>query len=297
MGQNPSPASRQQPILRPLTPRSKASRFAAMAGIGAASALAGAVAVIVYTNAVSNPKVLDASAVPEAEVVSSIIADDADGTEGKVSGKEDNPAAAKAVKPVEVASAGKDAVALESLVPAENTLKPKPVKTITIAAAPAVPAPNDPRWSGEPPIARNMAVEVLREKIAASDTVEQGATAETALALADPGDMASEPAPLPEDTSLAVPEPEPADDRAVKAEPSRKAQPKRTATITTAVNMRASASSKGGVVMVIPAKAEVGLAGCKGWCEIIYRGKRGFVWKDFIRPGSTAKPLNALAGG
>jgi len=63
MGQNPSPASRQQPILRPLTPRSKASRFAAMAGIGAASALAGAVAVIVYTNAVSNPKVLDASAV------------------------------------------------------------------------------------------------------------------------------------------------------------------------------------------------------------------------------------------
>ena len=57
------------------------------------------------------------------------------------------------------------------------------------------------------------------------------------------------------------------------------------------------ASSKGGVVMVIPAKAEVGLAGCKGWCEITYKGKRGFVWKDFIRPGSTAKPLNALAGG
>ncbi|MCB1383635.1 MAG: hypothetical protein KDJ73_12045 [Notoacmeibacter sp.] len=313
MGINPSSDNRQQPILRPLTPRSNRPRIAAMVGLGFASAMAGAVAVIVYTNAVSNPKLLDASAGQAQEIVASIATpaetarpDEVAGNDGilPAAAREDDvlPAAEReqasapgSTVPEPVPAQASPVLAKTAETPAEpafdvnSALQPKPVKTMTIAAAPTVPAPGDPRWSGEPPVTRNKALAVLREKIAASGTEEQAAPAETALALADPGDDSADPT-----VQL---EAEAARTLRDTAAPAKKAQPKRMATITQAVNMRTSGSSKAAVVMVVPAKAEVGLAGCKGWCEITYKGKRGYVWKEFIRPGSAARPLNALAGG
>ena len=51
------------------------------------------------------------------------------------------------------------------------------------------------------------------------------------------------------------------------------------------VNMRAGPSNGAKVIEVIPAKARVTIHGCKGWCEISHEGRRGFVYKSFIRQG------------
>lgn len=53
------------------------------------------------------------------------------------------------------------------------------------------------------------------------------------------------------------------------------------AVIKRSVNMR---SKPGGAVLgVIPAKTPVELVSCTKWCEIVYKGQRGFVYKSYIQ--------------
>ena len=39
----------------------------------------------------------------------------------------------------------------------------------------------------------------------------------------------------------------------------------------------------------VPTNASVQVVSCDIWCEIVYEGKRGFVYKDFVSRGA-AKP-------
>ena len=62
-----------------------------------------------------------------------------------------------------------------------------------------------------------------------------------------------------------------------------------------AANMRSRPKSGSSVVMVVPQSATVQLVGCKVWCEIVYKGRRGYVYKDFLggsrrAGGQQAKP-------
>ncbi|MEQ1953912.1 SH3 domain-containing protein [Mesorhizobium sp. CN2-181] len=50
-----------------------------------------------------------------------------------------------------------------------------------------------------------------------------------------------------------------------------------------AVTMRARPSSRGGVLGTVPGSTNVQVVSCDQWCEIIYKGKRGFVYKSFLR--------------
>ena len=56
----------------------------------------------------------------------------------------------------------------------------------------------------------------------------------------------------------------------------------RPAQVSRAVNMRARPKSGSQKLMVIPRGANVQLVGCKVWCEIIYKGRHGYVYKDFL---------------
>ena len=54
------------------------------------------------------------------------------------------------------------------------------------------------------------------------------------------------------------------------------------------------------MIGTVAAGKEVQLHGCKSWCEITYAGKRGFVYKRFVRgagggavKSSAAKPVKA----
>jgi len=68
--------------------------------------------------------------------------------------------------------------------------------------------------------------------------------------------------------------------------PNSKA-PTRTAQINRGVNMRTRPESGSGVLTVVPKAANVELVGCEVWCEVVYKGRRGYVFKDFV--GSRAR--------
>ena len=47
------------------------------------------------------------------------------------------------------------------------------------------------------------------------------------------------------------------------------------------VNMRSRPESGSSVLTVVRKAASVKLVGCKVWCEVLYQGRRGYVFKDF----------------
>ena len=55
------------------------------------------------------------------------------------------------------------------------------------------------------------------------------------------------------------------------------------------VNMRVSADNAAATVKVLPAGSVVTVVQCSYWCEIVADGKRGFVFKNFLKStGATA---------
>jgi hypothetical protein len=78
---------------------------------------------------------------------------------------------------------------------------------------------------------------------------------------------------------------EPVEEEAVEAE--EPAAPKvaatRTAAVTTDVNMRANPRNGATVIQVVPRRSTVEVIGCKYWCEVVYKGRRGFIYKGFVR--------------
>jgi hypothetical protein len=57
----------------------------------------------------------------------------------------------------------------------------------------------------------------------------------------------------------------------------------RTAPVTTDVNMRARPSNGAAVIQVVPGRSTVEVIGCDYWCEVVYEGKRGWIYKGFVR--------------
>jgi hypothetical protein len=57
----------------------------------------------------------------------------------------------------------------------------------------------------------------------------------------------------------------------------------RTATVRTDVNMRAGPDNGAAVIMVVRRNRNVELIGCDYWCEVVYEGRRGFIYKSFVR--------------
>lgn len=63
----------------------------------------------------------------------------------------------------------------------------------------------------------------------------------------------------------------------------------RTAQATSAVKMRAGPSNSQAVVAIIPAGSSVEVVNCRQWCEVVFAGQRGWVYKTFIGPSPTPR--------
>lgn len=77
-----------------------------------------------------------------------------------------------------------------------------------------------------------------------------------------------------------APEPEPVRPEVTAAAPSG------TARISKAANIRAAGRKGAAVLGTVPTNATVQVVSCDIWCEIVYEGKRGFVYKDFVSRGA-----------
>jgi hypothetical protein len=50
-----------------------------------------------------------------------------------------------------------------------------------------------------------------------------------------------------------------------------------------AVTMRSGPKSGASAIGTVPAKTAIEVISCEKWCEIVYKGKRGFVYKSFVQ--------------
>jgi hypothetical protein len=73
------------------------------------------------------------------------------------------------------------------------------------------------------------------------------------------------------------------------------AEPTRFAAATTDVNMRGGPNSRAAVVSVVPAGARLGVIDCAAWCEVVFRGERGFVHSSFVGGRSAESGASAAA--
>ncbi|TPJ41534.1 SH3 domain-containing protein [Mesorhizobium sp. B2-5-13] len=173
-------------------------------------------------------------------------------------------------------------------------------------------AANDPRWTGAQQKAAAAAADP-DQTAAPSQVAKQPepTPAKTAAAFAQSStdtdatdELAKVAAPSPPANSsnpdgaqtAAIPETQPQvadqkpanaqdEDNAAKAKP-RKVAAAGSGRILRTVTMR-SAPKKGATpIGSVPARTSVQLIGCKKWCEIVYNGKHGWVYKSYVKPGA-----------
>ncbi len=182
-----------------------------------------------------------------------------------------------------------------------------------VAAAPKIPSPekvdlldkNDPRWaSAAYPQPRRVAT--TRVPGPGSKTLAYADDASKRLgdAFGKIGAAPAERAPDQVETAaiepsaarLPTPRPEyepapakpPVDDGDAAPAARVPTPPTSNVTVNDAVNMRSRPQKHAKIVMVVPDNATVGLVDCDGWCEVVYDGRRGYIYKSFIGSGDTA---------
>jgi len=65
-------------------------------------------------------------------------------------------------------------------------------------------------------------------------------------------------------------------------EPEPAPQPTSVATANSFVNMRAGPDNDQPVVTIVPQNARLEIIRCRVWCEVVYEGQRGFIFRDFV---------------
>ena len=167
---------------------------------------------------------------------------------------------------------------------AEAARADRPTVEVASAAEADALEPQDPRW------ARSGAEDAKAEFVA----VIPPATGSDGKAAADnPADATRTAAISPDDVKpkkAAKPADDgddaSADDTPVAPGVSGATRP---AQVNKGVNMRSRGRSGASVVMTIPSSAVVQVVGCKAWCEIIYKGQRGYIYKDFLGGGGSKR--------
>ncbi|MDF2619570.1 MAG: type 3 domain protein [Xanthobacteraceae bacterium] len=190
---------------------------------------------------------------------------------------------------------------------------------VALAAAPVVSPPAEAEPAA-PPVRTTSIAEslppVLRDSTPPFDiaATPPGVTAFAPPAAAaatevQPADVATETVELPKDVPL--PPRAPAR-RAAAAESSEAAvdevsdeadsqtgfggDPVGAATIRRSVTMRAAPKKGATPIGNLSAGEKVQLVACRGWCEVIAEGKRGFIYKSFVDAGTSARADTAGDG-
>ena len=182
------------------------------------------------------------------------------------------------------------------------------VSPMVAAGAAAIPAlaANDPRWTApqsnsdaeatpsdqaateqtaakpadaaayEEPSAQSDATTQLSKVAAPDATAKDGHT--------DGAETAAIPTPkpqLPDAQSSAA-----GDDAQAKAQPQNVAAADATGRILRTVTMRTGPKKNAAAMGTVPAKSSVQVVSCKKWCQIVYNGKRGWIYKSYIKTGA-----------
>jgi chemotaxis protein histidine kinase CheA len=189
------------------------------------------------------------------------------------------------------------------------------VSRATAAREASIPAlaPNSPRWTAsdsttppaqvaDQPVPPKQAAEpsaaqatdtAFAEPAAendASNALSQVAApaSDTPTAAKKPDDkMDVQTAAIPEaKAQVADAEPAAADSAAEAKPKSQKVSAAANGRVLRAVTMRSGPKKGAAAIVTIPAKSSVQVMGCKQWCEIVYNGQRGWVYKSYVKTGA-----------
>ena len=144
---------------------------------------------------------------------------------------------------------------------------------------------DDPRWSGSArKQARSQAAAALEAQL------EPATAAMPPPPLPTPEQAASVAAYQSTSGSQGEPSPDRASTAAIptpRPESAGKADRPSAATgnghILRAVTLRSGPKKAASALGTVPAKAVVDVIACKSWCEIVYQGTRGFIYKSFLK--------------
>jgi hypothetical protein len=170
------------------------------------------------------------------------------------------------------------------------------------AGAAAIPslAASDPRWTApqsnddaaakpsdqaanEQPAAKPSEAAAYEEPAAQNDaTTQLSKVAAPAAKDPDGAETAAIPTPKPQlpDAQTAT------GDAQAKTKPQKVAAATGTGRILRPVTMRTGPKKNAAVMGTVPAKASVQVVSCKQWCQIVYNGKRGWIYKSYIKTGA-----------
>ena len=239
---------------------------------------------------------------PEGQKLAAAVKSEAAGSET------DAVATAAEVKPADTGQSVDGASAVEKAQPAAAESPAPAVPAVATSAAPSkevVIGQNDARWARDvaPAAAahsmgladaataraytdrtQSPAWQALRDVVAKtegpdSDASESRASIEEAAGTAEQEKAGEDVV----ETAAIDPAPEPVRSEVTAAAPSG------TGRISKAANIRSAARKGAAVLGTVPTNASVQVVSCDIWCEIVYEGKRGFVYKDFVSRGA-AKP-------
>lgn len=134
-----------------------------------------------------------------------------------------------------------------------------------------MPLAADPRWAQVVKAGATQPLEAMPAIPGAEKVIAKDPTETAALALTD--------------TNAKTDPAETAAVKAIEAEatPAEASEGGKAAVIKRSVNMRAKPQKGGEVLGVIPAKTSVELVSCTQWCEIVFNGKRGYVYKSYVQ--------------
>ncbi|UCI07264.1 SH3 domain-containing protein [Mesorhizobium sp. B1-1-8] len=221
------------------------------------------------------------------------------------------------VKTTKIAPAAASAAVSVAAAP-QAARKADAVSPATAAREAAIPAlaANDPRWTApgaDSAPAPAKAGAQPSDKAANQPTEQTAKSAAAAFAEAAAGNDAStalsevaataptdgQPAEKKPDNRMdgaqtaAIPEAEPQVPAAQPAAAESNAKPnaqKASAAsngrILRPVTMRAGPKKGAAAIVTVPAKASVQVMSCNKWCEVVYNGKRGWVYKSYVKTGA-----------
>ncbi|WP_378952950.1 SH3 domain-containing protein [Mesorhizobium sp. ANAO-SY3R2] len=156
----------------------------------------------------------------------------------------------------------------------KNRLAPSAASILVSEAnaeeATETPLAADPRWSQVVAASANKPLEAIPAVPGAEKVIATGPIEPEVLALTQTEEAQTDPAATAAIKAM--------DSKAKADAPDKET---REATIKRSVNMRSKPN--GAVLAVIPAKTAVELVSCTSWCEVIYKDKRGYVAKSYIK--------------
>jgi hypothetical protein len=202
--------------------------------------------------------------------------------------------------PVKTTKVAPPAAKVAAVVPPPASRKGDAVSRTVAAneAAVSALASNDPRWTGpdsktasgpEATSPDQAASQPTQEEKPSSAFAEPAAQTDATTELskvAAPGDPAANANPDGAQTAaIPTPKPELPQPAQANAKPQKVAAAGNGRTLR-AVTMRSGPKKNAAAIATVPAKTSVQVMSCKQWCEVVYNGKRGWIYKSYIKTGA-----------